>query len=729
MPYAECSVEHTAIASEPATILVVDDEATMRRLLSRFLSLNGHQTLTASGGAEALALIRQERVNLVLLDLMMPGMTGIEVLRRLKADPELHDLPVIMISAEMEMDNVAECLKLGAEDYLPKPFNPVVLGARVSACLERQRLRAQEQAYHAQLERQVAERTAALAASEERYALAARGANDGLWDWELLSNKIYLSPRWKEMLGYEEHELGNDPAEWLQRIHPDDRELLEVRLEAHFQRLITHFQHEYRMMHRDGEYHWMLCRGLAVWNAEGRAVRVAGSQTDISERKQAEQRLLHDALHDGLTGLPNRALFLDRLKHVLSRTKRSADYHFAVMFLDLDRFKVINDSLGHSTGDMLLKAIAERLEECVRPGDTVARLGGDEFTILIDDIGSDQRMLDVAERVQQVISAPIILDGQQVFTTASIGVTHSTIGYDSASDLVRDADTAMYYAKLGGKAQAVVFDPAMHAAANERLQLESALRWAYERDELRLHYQPIVELATGRTVGLEALLRWQHPQRGLLFPASFIQVAEETGLIVPIGWWVLREACRQLSAWQQHIPHASTLWITVNISAKQLTQPNASAQIFKILEESGIDPTHLKLEITETTLLEHSKRTSEILQQIREAGIQVCMDDFGTGYSSLSYLQNLPIDVLKIDRSFIGQLGGVGERSEIVRTILVLAQTLGLKAVAEGTETQEQAEQLLAMQCEFGQGWLFSHALEPEKAEQLMQANISLVPR
>jgi diguanylate cyclase (GGDEF)-like protein/PAS domain S-box-containing protein len=717
------------MSTEPATVLGVDDELTMRRLLSRFLLLNGQQTLTAAGGAEALDLLGREQVDMVLLDLMMPEMTGIEVLRRIKGDPALAHIPVVMISAEMDMDSVAECIKLGADDYLPKPFNPVILAARVSACLERQRLRAGERAYQIQLERQVAERTAALAASEERYALAARGANDGLWDWELHTNRIYLSPRWKEMLGYGEQELGSDPAEWIQRLHPDDRELMEVRLEAHFQRLLTHFEQEYRIRHKDGSYRWMLCRGLAVWDPEGRAVRIAGSQTDISERKQAEQRLLHDAFHDPLTGLPNRALFLDRLKHGLSRTRRNGDYQFGVMFLDLDRFKVINDSLGHGAGDLLLKTIAERLEQCVRPGDTVARLGGDEFTILLDDIGPDQAALDVAERVQQVISAPVILDQQQVFTTASIGVTHSSIGYETASDLVRDADTAMYYAKLGGKAQAVLFDPAMHAAATERLQLESALRWAYERDELRLHYQPIVELATGRTVGLEALLRWEHPQRGLLYPDAFIQVAEETGLIVPIGWWVLREACSQLSRWHDEIPQARSLWVTVNISAKQLTQPNAGQQIMTILGECGLAPSSLKLEITETTLLEHSKRTTDILQQLRQAGIQVCMDDFGTGYSSLSYLQNLPIDVLKIDRSFIGQLGELGERNEIVRTILALAQTLGLRAVAEGTETREQAEQLLAMQCEFGQGWLFSHALNPEQAAELMQANVSLVPR
>lgn len=709
-----------------STILVVDDEATVRHLLTQFLRRAGHMVVTAENGMVALDLLRDTVVDLILLDMVMPGLTGLEVLQRLKADPVLADLPVVIVSSETDVANIAACIQRGAEDYLPKPFNPTILGARVNACLERGRLRAQQRAYQTELERLVTERTAALHESEERYALAARGANDGLWDWDLRTNRLTLSPRWKAMLGYAEDAIGTDPDEWLARVHPDDRERLEVKLAAHFRQLITHFQHEYRICHRDGTYLWMLCRGLAVWDAEGQALRVAGSQTDISDRKRAEQQLLHDALHDGLTKLPNRVLFLDRLKHALQRSQRNLAYRFAVLFLDLDRFKVINDSLGHAAGDQLLEAIATRLEGCIRPGDTVARLGGDEFTMLIEDAADEEMVLAVADRVQQAISAPVHLVSQDVFTTASIGVTLSSLGYESAMDIIRDADTAMYHAKVHGKARTVLFNASMHAAALEQLQIESTLRWAIEREELRVHYQPIVALESGRIEGFEALVRWQHPQRGLLLPGAFIGVAEDTGLIVPIGWWILRTACRQLQAWRAHNNTAQLLWVTVNMSAKQLVQPDVVLRVMSTLEETSLPAHSLKLEITETTLIEQGPRISAVLHELRAAGVRICMDDFGTGYSSLSYLQRLPVDVLKIDRSFIQQISAEG-RSDIVPTILALAHALGLQAVAEGTETLDQIKYLRDLHCEYGQGWLFAKALEPKAAEEILHSGLPRV--
>ncbi len=860
------------MSTQDATVLVVDDEVSLRNLLSHFLRIEGHKTIVASHGQQAMELLRSEPIDLILLDIFMPRMNGLEVLRQIKADPALADIPVVMISAEQSFEDIAACLKLGAEDYLPKPFNPIILSARVGACLERSRLRKHARAYQAGLEAQVAERTAlaerraaelaaseatlrqqstilasilssmsdgvvvvdtegalihknpaaeyilgnqlaallpqttsvptpffcgetmvpcsslelplvrtiagesvdgftasfrtndgqlrwlsitarpligpqdevtggvavvrdvslakqaelALRESEQRYALAARGANDGLWDWDLRNDQVYFSPRWKQMLGYAEDEIDNSPAEWLERVHPDDRERVEVHLAAHYRKLITHFEREYRILHRDGSYRWVLCRGLAVWDERGQAIRIAGSQTDISDRKRAEERLMHDALHDWLTGLPNRMLFQDRLEHALARRRRNPNYGFAVAFLDLDRFKVINDSLGHATGDLLLKTVATRIKSCVRPGDTVARLGGDEFTILFEDIDHEQSVIEITEQLQRVISAPIELGSQQIFTSASIGVTLSSLSYQAAADIIRDADTAMYHAKMSGKARTVVFNPTMHAAAMQLLQLESALRGALQRDELRLHYQPIVALDTKKIVGFEALVRWQHPEKGIMLPGEFIHIAEETGLIVPIGWWVLREACQQMQRWQQRIPEARQLWVTVNVSAKQLIEPNVAQRIRQILKTTGIAPESLKLEITESMLIEHAVYITDTLNTIRAIGVQVCIDDFGTGYSSLSYLQQLPVDTLKIDRSFIKRLGSLGESSEIVRTILSLARALGLQAVAEGTETIEQVEYLREYDCELGQGWLFAKALDPAIIEGMISAGLPL---
>lgn len=854
------------MTSSSPRILVVDDEASLRTLLKRFLQLEHYEVITAENGAQALALLVEHQPDLVLLDMNMPVMSGMEALRRIKTDPATRDVPVVIVSSEVDVDGIATCLKLGAEDYLPKPFNPVILSARVGACLERRRLLLQERAYQAQLEHRVEVHSAlaahhaearaqsdaalqrqseilrsvfaslgegvvvvdaggalihhnpaarqilgdrldalvpaargalinvyhadqaapllahelpltralagedldglelylsvsqtegrwlsvsarplrrqggditggvmvmrdvsaskradlALRESEERYALATRGANDGLWDWDLRANRIYYSPRWKAMLGFAEHELGTDPAEWLDRVHPDDRERLEIHLQAHFRRLITHFQHEYRIRVSDQSYRWMLCRGLAVWDESGTATRIVGSQTDITDRKRAEQRLLHDAFHDGLTGLPNRMLFLDRLKHAILRNRRSEAQSFAILFLDLDRFKVINDSLGHSAGDTLLEEIARRLEQCMRPGDTAARLGGDEFAILLEDVGDSETALAISGRIQQVIATPLRLNDREVFTTASIGITLYRPSYESAADLIRDADTAMYHAKMQGKACAVVFDPAMHAAAMEQLQVETALRWAVERGELRVHYQPIVALDTQRIEGFEALIRWQHPQRGLLFPQDFIAIAEETGLIVPIGWWVLREACRQIKVWQREIPDADSLWVTVNLSARQLVQPDVVQLVLGILDEYELAARSLKLEITETALVNSSHQVREVLGELRAAGVKICIDDFGTGYSSLSYLQRLPVDILKIDRSFIQTIEESSDQGAIVGNIIALAGVLGLQAVAEGTETAAQVERLRDLHCPYGQGWLFSKPLKPTDAVDLL---------
>ena len=446
---------------------------------------------------------------------------------------------------------------------------------------------------------------------------------------------------------------------------------------------------------------------------------------DITERKQLEEKFVYDACHDGLTGLPNRSLCIERLRHAISLAKRREDYLFAVLFLDLDRFKNINDSLGHLMGDQLLIAISQRLKKCLRSGDMVARLGGDEFVILLDDINDISYATQIAERIKNELMLPFNLSSNEVFVGVSIGIAMSTTDYDRPENLLRDADTAMYQAKALGKARHQVFDKGMHIRAVALLQLETDLRRAVERQEFQLHYQPIISLQTGRLTGFEALVRWQHPLRGIVSPAEFIPMAEETGLIVPLGWWVLQAACRQMYAWHVQFPVNSHLTISVNISGKQFAQPDLTEQIKQILQKTGIEACSLKLEITESVLVENAESAVAMLMQLQALGIRFSIDDFGTGYSSLSYLHRFPIDTLKIDRSFVKGIDIDPEKLEIIRTILALACNLGMDVVAEGVETRKQMYQLKALQCEFGQGYLFSKPLDAEMAEAFIAAKMT----
>ncbi|HEV8539998.1 MAG TPA: EAL domain-containing protein [Nitrospiraceae bacterium] len=443
---------------------------------------------------------------------------------------------------------------------------------------------------------------------------------------------------------------------------------------------------------------------------------------DLREPSRADGDPNHQALYDPLTKLPNRVLFTDYLKHALGRAKRHSNYFFGVLFLDLDRFKIVNDSLGHAEGDQLLHAIARRLERCLRPGDAIARLGGDEFAILLDDIKDVSDATRIAERIHKEVTAPFVLAGQEIFTTASIGITLSEERYELPEQILRDADTAMYRAKALGKARHAIFDTGMHAHAVTQLKLEADLRRAVEHNEFLVHYQPIVSLSGGRVMGFEALVRWQHPTRGLIAPLEFIPVAEETGLIIPIGQWVLRDACRQLHAWNHRFPVNPPLSISVNLSSKQFLQPNLTEQIRRVLKESRLDPRHLRLEITESVIMEKAETTSATVHELKAMGIQLYIDDFGTGYSSLSYLHRFSIDALKIDRSFASRMHVSRKDLEIVRTIIALAQNLGIHAIAEGVETGEQLAQLRALKCEFGQGYFFSKPVAAEEADALMAA-------
>ena len=444
---------------------------------------------------------------------------------------------------------------------------------------------------------------------------------------------------------------------------------------------------------------------------------------EINERQRMQQQLVHDALHDSLTGLPNRTLLVQRIEFTIIHAKHNPGYQYALLFIDLDRFKVINDSLGHLIGDRLLVAVSKLLSECVRENDLVARLGGDEFVILLDGIKNLQDATTIGDRIQQKLRLPFQLQGQSIFTSASIGIVFSSIEYDNADELMRNADIAMYRAKDDGKARYTIFDQKMYDETLKLVELENNLRLALDRDQLALHYQPIVSLDNSNLVGFEALIRWQHPHKGFISPVEFVPIAEDTGLIIDIGEWLLREACQQLQIWQQkfaHIPQVSSLKMSINLASQQLQESRFIEKLDRILLETGLSGNCLRLEITESVLIEPGGSIQSILRQIRERNIKLSIDDFGTGYSSLSYLRRFPIDNLKIDRSFIEQMNVDSENFEIVRLIITLAKTLGMDTISEGIETLQQLNQLKALGCEFGQGYFFSRPLSCEAVELML---------
>ena len=434
--------------------------------------------------------------------------------------------------------------------------------------------------------------------------------------------------------------------------------------------------------------------------------------------QESKDHFRHAAFHDALTNLPNRALLAENLKFVIERARQHEDYQFAVLFLDLDRFKNVNDSLGHSIGDQLLITMARRLESCIRDVDMVARLGGDEFAILLDGIPNQAEATNMCRRIQEKLQSPFNLSGHEVFTTTSIGIALSSTGYDHPENMLRDADTAMYRAKAQGKACYEVFDKGMHTHAVYLLQMENDLRRAIDREELRVYYQPIVALDNGQLAGFEALIRWQHPERGFINPADFIPLAEDTGLIVPLGLWILKRACQQLCKWQWQSPANRSLFMSVNLSGKQVAVPSLVSDIKEILDETHVDAKHLKLEITESAVMENAEMAARLLKRLKALGVQLSIDDFGTGYSSLSYLHRFPVNTLKIDRSFVGRIGEAAENIEIVRTVISLAENMGMEVVAEGVETLSQLTQLRKLKCQYGQGYLFSRPVAADAVSE-----------
>jgi diguanylate cyclase (GGDEF)-like protein/PAS domain S-box-containing protein len=726
------------------SILVVDDTPANLKVLFDILQDAGFRVSIAKSGESALVKAEESNLDLILLDVMMPKLNGFETCRRLKSNPKTQNIPVIFLSALSETVDKVTGFQVGGADYITKPFQTEEVLARVRTQLALQTAKVQLLNLTSELEKRVQKRTEQLATinqqllqeitdrreaqdallkSEKQFRLAFDLAPIGIALTTLKGKFLQVNSALCRMFEYDEQELYT--FSWMELAYPDDLPVSDT-LEGKLQRgEISHFQIESRYLTKTGKIVYALANFTAVCDVMGKPLHLLGQFVDLSDRKQAEEQLVYNTLHDSLTRLPNRNLLQERLSLSLERAKQNEDYLFALLCIDLDRFKVVNESLGHQIGDELLLAIAKKLKQIVRPTDMVARLGGDEFAILLDPIEDIKDAIHIAQRLCEQLNIPVRLAGQEVVASASVGIVLGDVDYERSSSMLRDADIAMYRAKAKGKGCYEVFAHGMYAQALARLQLENELRLAIERQEFQLFYQPIVSLLSGEIMGFEALARWQHRERGFISPDEFIPLAEETGAIVPLGEWVLQTACEQMVLWQKQYPKAASLTVGVNLSAEQLREPDFIAKVDRILAQTGLRGGNLNLELTESMLMDRVEQLLNLLSQLKARGIQLSIDDFGTGYSSLSYLHRFPVDYLKIDRSFIMNLQERGDHSAIVQTIVALANQMKLKAIAEGVEESSHLHLLQVMGCHEAQGYLFSKPLERELAGALLERELS----
>lgn len=654
---------------------------------------------------DALKAISEERHDAYLVDYRLGSRNGLDLVR--DGFAARSTAPVIMLTGQADYEIDLEASALGVTDFLLKhELNPDSLERALRYAIN----------HHRALRD--------LAVSEERYALAACAANDGIWDWDLKTDCVYYSPRWQALLGVSGDTIPArepGPEEWFDRVHDDDLPGLRLAIEAHLSGRTSLLQSKHRVRHADGTWRWVLTRGMAVRNSDGEPTRMAGSLSDITISRRTERQLQHDALHDTLTGLPNRALFVDRVERAMMRHRRDTSKCCAVLFLDIDRFKLVNDTFSHTIGDWLLVALAARLVSEIQVEDTVARMAGDEFTLLLDGIPTDRvesTAKEVAASVSEALREPFIIDGHRLFVTASIGIGVPNVEV-SAADLIRNADIAMYEAKHRDAGSCLVFDESMHRRISDRLARQNDLREVVERGLLQVYYQPVLDLVSGRIHGFEALARWPEgwPE---LSPSEFIPIAEETGLISSLGLHVLRTALGALAAWRNGGLVGPEVRMSVNVSGRQLDDPQFPEDVIDVIASTGLPGSVVRLEITEGTLMREPERIARIVSEVCSAGVGLELDDFGTGYSSLSALHQFPVNALKIDHSFVANLSAE-EGEVIVRSTVALAHSLGLEVVAEGIETEHERIRLRALGCEYGQGFLFSPPLDRNRMEKLLR--------
>ncbi len=703
------------IDQNKALILIVDDDHTMRMLMRASLQQAGYEVVEAENGRRAIEQFGDLQPDAILLDVMMPELDGFETCEALRKLPGGAHTPVLMVTGLEDLESIHRAFEVGATDFITKPIHWVMLGYRV-----RYMLRASQVFLD-------------LHQSQTQLAEAQQLAKLGNWvlypEAEILSG----SPEFFRISGLKDSVSGATLERFTDSVHPDDRESFTLALEAAI-RNENSYSLDYRGILNNNEERIIHLKGEAFSSPAGRKKIIRGFIQDVTELRKSEEQIRYLAYYDSLTGLANRDLFNDRLQNAMSAGIRQ-NRIMAVLFLDLDRFKRINDTLGHHAGDLLLKIVAGRLNDCVRDSDSVARfepnvpqacvsrLGGDEFTVLLTDLAQPQDALIVAQRIIDSIPRPIDLLGHEVSVTTSVGISLFPSDGKDAETLLKNADAAMYEAKSRGRNNFQFFKETLNADSSERLSLENDLRKALERSEFLLHYQPQVNMKTGRVIGAEALLRWNSPTRGIISPADFIPLAEDSGLIIPLTEWVIQEACEQNKAWQLAGFHPVRM--SVNISGKQFSQQQIAETCQRFLEANGLEAQYLEVELTESALMENREVAREILELLKGLGLTIAIDDFGTGYSSLAYLKAFPIDTLKIDRSFVRDITTDPNDAAIIRAIVAMAQSLELKVIAEGVETEEQRDFLQKLGCNEYQGFLFSRPLPPEEFAELMTAELA----
>ncbi len=702
-------ISPVTMKSEPAQkelVLVIDDDVSIRDLARHVLTAQGFLMIAADNGAQGLQLYQDRKPDIVMLDVMMPGQDGFDVCASLRRLPQGKHTPILMITSLEDVESIDRAYQAGATDFVTKPFNWPLL------C---HRLRYMLRASHAMSD---------LTRSRETLADAQRLAGLSSWEWDLESNIVYWSKEIYARFGVPEESVNSNSDSFWNLIHPDDRDAVKEAFVAAI-KAEKPYNQDYRIVLPNGATQIIHVQGRTEYDGAGRALRMHGTIQDITERKRTEEQIRHLAFYDSLTSLPNRMLFREQLNQALQSARRE-DRYVAILFLDLDNFKRVNDTLGHTIGDLLLQDVGARLAQCIRAEDslarspgaqpnlTVARLGGDEFTVLLGRIANTQDAAKVAQRILDSLAESVIVDGHELFVSASIGIAVYPFDGEDTETLIKNADAAMYHAKSDGRSRYRFYNSSMNASALEKLNLERGLRKALDRSEFVLYYQPLVHGATGEIIGNEALLRWIHPERGLIAPGEFIPLAEETGLIVPIGQWVIESACKQNVQWQQAgLPRVPVM---VNLSTVQFHDPKLVSKVEEVLNETGLNARFLTLELTESMLMQDSEHNMTTLMELRRLGVGLAIDDFGTGFSSLNYLKRFPVDHLKIDQSFVRDITQDVGNSAIALAIIALARSLKLGVVAEGVETMEERDFLRRNGAPDMQGFLFC---EPQPAASI----------